>query len=935
MLLSHTARIAAQQECRVAVPTVPGQILFTSDQETYLGDVIGRSVNATNRVIEDDELAAPLRRIGARLVTNAGEQKLTPVFILVDLPEANAFTLPGGRIYVTKKLIAVARSEDELAGVLAHELGHALTRQIARDYSEMWRAVLNVNSLSDRADVEEKFHRFLETYATNPKGLRSVAKREEKEQTEADNFGIMLMVRAGYDPKSYADFFDRVTETRGKKGNWFSDLFGMTKPDAKRLREIIRNTTPVPANCANQHGKMTATEFLDWRHKIIAYSGFGKKELLPPSTTKRVLAEPLRSEIRNLQFSPDGKYLLAQDDASIYLMTREPFASLFRIDSDRAYDAKFTPNSKSVIFETEDERIEGWNVEQQVLESSYELHIPRPCMQSELSPLGDYLACVQMGEDSKFPMQLALLDVNTGEQVWVKKGVIDPTYFQLLAVLFGAKLRIQLEFSPDGRYLAGAGASGQFGYDLTTKQAVQLGKVRDYMHDDFVFLSGDTVLGINGDKGEKSAILKFPSGEMVQQIPTGFGSFYRVAKGHYVIVRPAVHAAAAVLDYEKKTFTVTSKTRAIDVYDDTIVSELVNGQLGLFHSPKEPPIAVLDLPKGPILRFMAVAVSPDLKYVAYSDWMRGAVWDVADGKRLSHVRGFRGAYFDANHGLYAEFPPADSYNSKGMHTKDEHKQYQSKAWKQEQRDKVGVEEVHWLPGTAQFQTISSVTNRFDVWQHGPYLIVSERITADGKFIEKRELEVRDATSGTKLWSRRFSSGLPGWHYNVTGDTFALVWGINDDGAKELMKSDPIIRAHVDTFKKKKGAILIEVLDHRTGNRRFTLPIDTGDGSFAIRDVDVVGNTVMLKDDQERLLVFNATGDRKGRIFGTRGVLDPTGKWLLAQVEPGRLGLFSIDDMQQKQTFTFGNRIAYMAFSADSKRLIVITTDQTFFTFTIG
>ncbi|HEX6879705.1 MAG TPA: hypothetical protein VF135_05015, partial [Terriglobales bacterium] len=226
-------------------------------------------------------------------------------------------------------------------------------------------------------------------------------------------------------------------------------------------------------------------------------------------------------------------------------------------------------------------------------------------------------------------------------------------------------------------------------------------------------------------------------------------------------------------------------------------------------------------------------------------------------------------------------------------------------------------------------------NRFDVWQHGPYLLVSERVKPDGKSIDKREIEVRDVTSGTKLWSRKFSGELPNWYYDVSGDSLSFVWELDSSGAREAIKNDPVVRTQVEALRKKEGYFLIEILDHRTGNRRFSILVDSGQGSFGIRDVDSVGNTVMIADTQDRLVLFDSKGTRKGRVFATRGVLDPGGHWLLAETEPGRVGLISLRNMQQKQTFTFGNKIAYMAFSNDSKRLIVITTDQTFYTFQLS
>ena len=56
-------------------------------------------------------------------------------FFIIDIPTANAFNTPGGYVFLSRKLIAFAKTEDELAGVMAHELGHATVRHGANDIS--------------------------------------------------------------------------------------------------------------------------------------------------------------------------------------------------------------------------------------------------------------------------------------------------------------------------------------------------------------------------------------------------------------------------------------------------------------------------------------------------------------------------------------------------------------------------------------------------------------------------------------------------------------------------------------------------------------------------------------------------------------------------------------------------------------------------------
>ena len=75
------------------------------------------------RMIENDVLTDYLRSLGNRLVQHLPATNLNFRFYLIDLPEPNAFSIAGGRVYVSRKLIAMTRSEDELAGIIAHELG--------------------------------------------------------------------------------------------------------------------------------------------------------------------------------------------------------------------------------------------------------------------------------------------------------------------------------------------------------------------------------------------------------------------------------------------------------------------------------------------------------------------------------------------------------------------------------------------------------------------------------------------------------------------------------------------------------------------------------------------------------------------------------------------------------------------------------------------
>ncbi len=72
-----------------------------------------------------------VRQIGDRLIGRLPPTGLKFQFYIVDIPSANAFNTPGRYVFLSRKLIAFAKTEDELAGVMAHELGHATVRNAA------------------------------------------------------------------------------------------------------------------------------------------------------------------------------------------------------------------------------------------------------------------------------------------------------------------------------------------------------------------------------------------------------------------------------------------------------------------------------------------------------------------------------------------------------------------------------------------------------------------------------------------------------------------------------------------------------------------------------------------------------------------------------------------------------------------------------------
>jgi hypothetical protein len=909
------------QRCQPPAPltTSTEPNIFTEQQEVDLGDAIAEHIQHNFRVINDEAVTGYLTRIGERILKHLPPSKLRFQFFLIDLPQANAFVLPGGRIYVSRKLVSFAQSEDELAGVISHEMGHLLARQGSIEMTRRLKEVLGVTQVRDRMDIFEKYNQLVENAARKPKAF--VQNDEEKGQIVADTIGLYALASAGYDPQAEVRMWDRFTESKGKTGGFLSDLFGTTKPEAKRLREMTKAVADLPAACIEARVANTGNEFQKWQAAVVSYTGLGAKEALHSVVSKTVLDPALRGQVTHLRFSPDGKYVLAQDDSGINVLSREPFAPLFRIEAPEASKAQFTPDSQDVIFYNSDLRVEVWNVAEQKLKTAHELVIRKRCLQSALAPDGKTMACLDAD------LNLNLYDVDQGTQVFQKKSFYTPSLIDLLTLRLIAILNsdelseqtfdwINMDFSSDSRYFAAGQRSvaytglgmlvqevSSIAVDLGTRTQVSLrGPLKKMLASHFTFFGADKIIGPDRDDPKKSVMVSFPAGEIVDQLPAvGTGKLDAPTRGNYLLVRPISKFPVGVMDLSKKSFFMANKESAIDIYDQWFVSERVNGELGLYRLDKNEAQSVVILPRNSLGRIRAAALSPDFKWLAISERARGAVWNLSTGARVAHVRGFRGGYFGEDGALYADFP------------------------KFEQMER-NIARVDLSTGAAtQGPQIEESRAR----QFGPLILLTKPAKKDGGYNEDVVMEVRDSRTLTPIWSRSYPREAPDVWIDTPDATMVLAWAVSTNAAKAEIKSDPALSQQLAMMREKEGDYFLQVLDARTGKDMGHLLIETGKGSFRISEVFAVKNWVVIGDTQNRVLIYSlSTGEQKGKMFGGRASVGQASGLLCVENEQGQLTVYDLASMEKRDQFIFPGPVALTRFSSDGKSLFVLTKSQT-------
>jgi predicted Zn-dependent protease len=158
-------------------------------------------------IYDDPELAAYVAEVGRRLTAVSEMPDLDYGFILLNNPTVNAFALPGGYLYLTRGLLALAGNEAELAGVLAHEIGHVVARHAAQRYS---RQVLTDFGVG----VAALFTFGGGSEAARAEAVSQLQRYSRDQEHEADSLGVRYMTRAGYDPRAMISFLNKLKAHR-------------------------------------------------------------------------------------------------------------------------------------------------------------------------------------------------------------------------------------------------------------------------------------------------------------------------------------------------------------------------------------------------------------------------------------------------------------------------------------------------------------------------------------------------------------------------------------------------------------------------------------------------------------------------------------------------------------------------------------------------
>jgi predicted Zn-dependent protease len=207
----------AQEDIRLPDLGSSANALISPQEAQDYGASMLRQMRALDMVVDDPLLDDYINDLGYRLVAGSDKPKEHFAFLIVKDAEINAFAAPGGYIAVNSGLIDITQNQNELAGVMAHEIGHITQNHLQRAFEDSKKdAPLMALVLLGAIAAGASSHSGDAPMAVLAGGQGLLAQKSinftRKDEIEADRVGIQTLANAGFDPNAMANFFQRMED---------------------------------------------------------------------------------------------------------------------------------------------------------------------------------------------------------------------------------------------------------------------------------------------------------------------------------------------------------------------------------------------------------------------------------------------------------------------------------------------------------------------------------------------------------------------------------------------------------------------------------------------------------------------------------------------------------------------------------------------------
>jgi len=278
--------------------------IISEEKEIAIGKQYATEIDRSAKLLKDPVVNEYVNRVAQNIARNS-DLTIPLTVKVIDSPEINAFALPGGFLYVNTGLLMAADEEDQVAGVVAHEIAHVAARHWA---SQMTKAQILQYAMIPLIFIPMSYgvyYGIMEAYLNGvPLAFLKFSRGAE---SEADFLGIQYMYKAGYDPNSYVAFFGKVVEQERRSPGSIPTVFADHPPTGDRILKAeaaIKEILP-----KRDQYLVTTSEFDDIKARLQTVISTRKKQKgdSSPTLRKREPAEQTSTQTPSPQRKDEGE----------------------------------------------------------------------------------------------------------------------------------------------------------------------------------------------------------------------------------------------------------------------------------------------------------------------------------------------------------------------------------------------------------------------------------------------------------------------------------------------------------------------------------------------------------------------------------------------------------------------------------------------------
>jgi hypothetical protein len=215
----------------------------------------------------------------------------------------------------------------------------------------------------------------------------------------------------------------------------------------------------------------------------------------------------------------------------------------------------------------------------------------------------------------------------------------------------------------------------------------------------------------------------------------------------------------------------------------------------------------------------------------------------------------------------------------------------------------------------------------------PPVRIANEETEEESLSREVRFELRDVINDKVVWTNEFKKDAPRFFFDDYSGRLIFYWDLGSEAGKARLKEDPTLQERSRQMGNKDDDYLVEVFDAFAGKSVGVLLLETGKGSFDIMSGFSESDWLVLRDDNNRVLVYSIkTGELRHRFFGAHAAMNPSGNQVIVENYPGELTLYDLATGNTQARLRFKSATAFVRFSLDGKKLFVLTAGQVTYAF---